>query len=44
MEDAQPSKHLTTPGSDDGRGTIRHGVGVDDKWEHQRVHQDPQRR
>ena len=39
MEDPQPSEHLTAPGSDYGQGTIRHGVRVDDKWEHQRVHQ-----
>ena len=44
MEDPQSSERLTAPGSDYGQGPIRHGVGVDDKREYQRVYQDPQKR
>ena len=44
VEGPQPSKRLTTPGSYHGRETIRDGVRMDGKWEHQRVRQVPRGR
>ena len=44
VEIPQPSKHITTPGSDGGQGTICDGVRLDGKWEHHRVHWVPSRR
>ena len=44
VEIPQPSKRVTAPGRDYGKGTICDGLRMDGKWEHQRVHQVPCRR
>jgi len=41
LEVPPPQKRSATVGSDNGPLPLRDGIGVDEKWEHQRVHQDP---
>ena len=41
VEGPQPSERVTTTGGDDGRRSIRDGVGVDGKWKYQRIYQGP---
>ena len=36
VEGPQSSERVAATGGDDGQGPIRHGVGVDGKWERQR--------
>ena len=41
MERSPSSKRATALGGDDEHSTICNGIGVDGKWEHQRVYQGP---
>lgn len=40
LGNSSPSERVTTARSDDERLPIYNGVGMDDRWEYQRVHQD----
>ena len=39
VECSPPSKRATAVGGDNGCSQLRDGIGVDGKWEHQRVYQ-----
>ena len=37
MEGSSPPERAAAAGSNNDRGSVRYGVGVDDEWEHQPV-------